>query len=186
MMDEDLAREPLRGLKRSEFERLVELGLFEDEKLELLRGMLVPMSPQGDRQARAVRRLNKLLVLALVDRASVGPQLPFAASASSEPEPDLYVIPPDEGLEGHPTTALLIIEIADESLRKDRRVKAPIYADNGVPEYWIVNLRDDVVEVHRQPVDGAYTRVTTHPPGDTLRLLAFPDVAIAVADIIPR
>jgi Uma2 family endonuclease len=185
-IDAVVGRDNIRPLKRSEYDRLVELGAFGDERLELLRGMLVARSPQGSRHAEAVRRLTRILLQALGERATVGPQVPFAALPDSEPEPDLSVVPPGDYSDHHPSQALLIIEVADESLRKDRSVKAPIYAENGVADYWIVNLRSNVIEAYRAPVEGVYTSVTTYAPAARIPLLAFPEIGIAVAEVIPR
>ena len=184
MLDADqVTPDRFRPLKRREYDRLVELGVFEDEKLELLRGALVTMSPQGLAHTRAVVRLTRTLTLALADRAFVCCQVPFAASEDSEPEPDVMVVPTTSYVDDHPTQAFLLVEVASSSLRKDRGVKRDLYAENGVPEYWIVNVADRVVEVYRTPVDGRYTEHHEVGPDARLRLAVFPDVEIAVADL---
>lgn len=178
-----IAPESIRPLSRAEYERLVALGCFEDERIELLEGTLVSMSPQGPRHVSILRRLTRLLVVAIGDRAEVQVQGPLALGDTSEPEPDLALVPP--GCEDVlPSHAFLVIEVADSSLDKDRRVKAPLYAAAGIPEYWIVNLADRVIEVHRDPRDGAYGNTASRAPGDTITLAAFADVCVAVADIL--
>jgi Uma2 family endonuclease len=180
--------EPLRirPLRRVEYDRLVELGVFdEDEKIELLRGVLVAMSPQGADHAYVIERLNKLFVDALGDRGRLRPQAPFAASELSEPEPDLAVYPPAPYARAHPDRALLIIEIAHSSLRKDRGIKAEIYAEAEVPEYWIVDLVHLAVEVRTAPANGHYTRTITHGRGERIALVAFPDIVLAADDFLP-
>ncbi|MEZ6187602.1 MAG: Uma2 family endonuclease [Planctomycetota bacterium] len=175
----------LRFLRREEYDRMVEVGLFQDEKLELLRGLLVRMSPSGAPHMAVIERLTELLVLALNRRAWVRVQGAFAASADSQPEPDLAVVPREDNSQAHPSAAHLLIEVSDSSLQIDRQVKAAIYAANGVPEYWIVNLVDDVVEVRTEPKGDAYARVTPYRPGDTIRLMAFPDVTVDVSAVLP-
>jgi Uma2 family endonuclease len=180
----DLAPERVRPLKRVEFERLVDAGVFDDERVELLDGAIVEMSPQSALHAATIRRLTKTLVLAAADRAEVCPQLPFAASDVSLPEPDLALVPPGASDEAHPDRALLVVEVALASLRKDRLLKTEIYARAGVPEYWIVNLAERVVEIHTSPRDGAYAAVRAVGRTETIRLVALPDVAVAVSDFL--
>ncbi len=180
-----LAPETLRPLRREEYDRMVEVGLFEDERIELLRGMLVTMTPPGSEHSEAVRRLNELLVLDLHERARISPQCPFAALDDSQPEPDLAVLPRQDHSKAHPSSAFLVVEVAMSSLRKDRRVKTSIYAENGVPEYWIVNLVAGQIEVHCNPEDGRYKGLVTYDRGQAIRLQAFPDVEISVDSVLP-
>jgi len=182
---DQIAPEVVRPLKRSEYDRLVELGVFDGEKLELLRGALVTMSPQGAPHANTAQRLTKRLILALGERAEVRCQFPFAATEDSEPEPDIAVVPVGDYFTQHPTTAHLIVEVADSSLRKDRVVKPAIYATAGVSEYWIINLREGGVERLTMPVDGEYTKREQLGRGDRIALLEFPDVVLAVDEILP-
>ena len=172
-----------RPLKRVEYDRLVELGAFEDEKLELLRGALVTMSPQKGPHAHAASWLTDLLARALGDRALVRCQCPLAIADDSEPEPDVAVVPRTRYRSEHPTAAYLVVEVADSSLRKDREVKRDIYAEAGVPEYWIVNVREQVVEVYRTPVEGRYTERRQVGADVRLRLVEFPDVEIVLAEL---
>ena len=152
-----LSSENLRPLRRAEYDRMVEMGLFQEERIELLHGLLVEMSPIGTGHCEAVRRLTELFILALHERATVSPQLAFAASDDSEPEPDLAVIARKDHSHEHPKAAYLLVEVSESSLHKDRRIKTGIYANNGVPEYWIVNLIDDVIEVRTEPQGDRYT-----------------------------
>ena len=179
------ASERLRPLKRSEYDRLAELGFFDDEKIELLNGMLVTVSPQGPEHAHGVRTLMALIIRGVGDRATVQCQLPLGAGDDSEPEPDVAVIPSQDYSREHPTQALLVAEVSNSSLPKDRLLKAGLYARSGVPEYWIVNVPARCVEIYRNPQDGEYTSVTTHGVGEVIRPLAFPDLAIAIAELFP-
>ena len=179
--------EPLRirPLRRAEYDRLVRLGVFEDEKIELLRGAMVEMSPQGSQHADCAAQLMQILVLRLRERAHVRAHSPFAASDDSEPEPDVAVYPPRRYADGHPQTAYLLIEVADSSLKKDRGVKSEIYAEAAVPEYWIVDVVRGAVEVRTEPSDGHYTRTMTYGRGERITLVAFPDLAIATEEFLP-
>jgi Uma2 family endonuclease len=142
------------------------------------------MSPKGPPHESALQRLNALLVPRLAGRAVVRIQGSFAASDGSEPEPDVAVVPLGEYRDAHPAEAHLLIEVADSSLSVDRRIKAGLYAESGVPEYWIVNVRDGVVEVHTEIVAGSYTRVQPFRPGGVIQLGAFSDVTVAVSDVL--
>jgi Uma2 family endonuclease len=176
--------ERIRPLSRKEYDRMVELGMFEDERIELLDGMLVEMSPQGNLHALVTEWFTERLIVALHTRYRVRCQLPYAASAWSEPEPDIAVFP-RKVTHDHPCEALLLVEIADSSLTKDRILKRRIYAAAGVPEYWIVNLRDRTVEVHTRPTARGYERVAVLADGDVLRPRRVRGVALAI-DEIPR
>ena len=178
------APEQIRPLRRVEYDHLVTLGTFEGERVELIDGAIRRMSPIGPPHASTVALLTELLVLALAGRARVRVQTSFAASELSEPEPDFCIVPRDDHHSAHPSAAHLIIEVADSSLRYDRGEKAKLYAASGVPEYWVVNLRESVVEVYRDPAAGGYLQLTTVPKGARLHLLAFPDVELAVDDFL--
>ncbi len=176
----------VRPLRRVEFDRMVELGVFdEDEHIELLDGVLFSMSPQGETHSDCSGVLMTLLIRRLGDRVSVRAHSPFAAGEYSEPEPDVGVYPPRTYGQGHPDKAFLIVEVADSSLRKDRGLKSEIYAENGVPQYWVVDLVHGTVEVRTEPVDGQYARLQTYRRGERIPLIAFPDVEIATDDFLP-
>jgi Uma2 family endonuclease len=174
----------LRPLRRLEYERMAAEGFFEDERVELLDGVIVEMTPQGTRHAVAIERLSHLLFAAVGGRARVRIQLPFAASEVSLPEPDVAVVPVADYELAHPSQARLIIEVAESSLKKDRLVKARVYAIAGVTEYWVIDIAAKTIEVCSEPVGGAYTQIRAARPGDVIRLRAVPDVEIAVADIV--
>jgi Uma2 family endonuclease len=164
---------------------MVELGLFQDERLELIRGVLVKMSPQYAPHASTVQKLTQLLAVRVQGRFSLRIQLPLALSDDSEPEPDAAIVPLGDYETEHPTSALLVIEVADSSLQQDRG-KAEVYASAGVGEYWIVNLGARTVEVYSSPEGDRYAEVRTLRVGDALRPAALPDVSIAVAEILPK
>ena len=173
-----------RPLRRVEYDKLIELGAFENERIELLDGVLVPMSPIAPPHASAVQKLGELLIPVLLGRASVRIQNPFAALEISEPEPDVVVAPRSDYDTAHPADAHLIIEVSESSLKQDRGIKRRIYAECGVPEYWVVNLVEHRIEVHTDPALGAYRSVVLYERGQSIRLQFFPDVEIRVLDVI--
>jgi Uma2 family endonuclease len=177
--------QPNRGpMTRAEYEVLVRRGALEDARVELLYGRLVSMSPQGEPHTYSVSQLMTLLVRALGDRARVRVQAPFAALDESEPEPDVAVVAPGDYLDGHPRIAFLIVEVAETSLARDR-AKARLYAAAGVTEYWIVNLPEQVLEVHREPGLEGYAAVSHRGRGEKIVLAAFEDIAVAVDEVLP-
>ena len=177
-----LAPERIRPLLRREYDVLVEAGLFDGERVELLRGVLVEMSPQGEPHSRITAWLHGMLVRALpMDRYDVRSHSPFAASEDSEPEPDVSV-----SLRGEdgptPANTLLLIEVAFSSLTKDRVIKTEIYAQAGVPEYWIVDVRTSSIEVLTDPGPQGYTETFRVERG-TIEPRCLSGVAIDLADI---
>jgi Uma2 family endonuclease len=180
----DLHHWPLHRLTRRDYEQMIDAGIFgEDDHVELLNGAIVDMSPQYPPHADAIRELTRLLVRAVPEPMRVGVQVPLALGDASMPEPDLCVIahPPPVG--EHPASALLVVEVAASSARADRIVKGPIYAAAGVPEYWIVDVGSQHVEVHREPLDDHYGNVRVARPGDALELLCCPGATVDVAAI---
>jgi Uma2 family endonuclease len=163
---------------------MVQMGMFEGERVELLFGTIVLMSPHGPEHDGSLDDLGDRLTHALGTRAKVRIQSAFAASDGSEPEPDIAVVARQSYRAAHPDRAWLIVEVADSSLAKDRELKAKLYAASQVDEYWIVNLVDRAIEVYRDPRDGVYASVSAHARGDVLRLLAFDDVEVNVSDVI--
>jgi Uma2 family endonuclease len=181
----DVPSELVRRLSRAEYDALGRLGHFDDQKVELLYGVIVRMSPIGPPHVWASNCLGNALIRALGDRAFVAIQSSFAASEDSEPEPDIAVYPPGDYRKVLPSTALLIVEVSDSSLKRDRNVKTGLYASIGVPEYWIVDLVHGLVLVHRNPVDGAYTSLVSVGAGGTVSPAAFPDVVIPTDRFLP-
>lgn len=176
----------IRGLKRREYEQLAKLGVFENERVELLYGMVVTMSPTDPSHHESTDTLDEVLSTQLVGRARVRVQSSFAASDDSEPEPDILVVPPVKYWDEHPTRAFLVIEVARSSLRKDRGIKARLYGSVEVDEYWIVDVDGGCVHVLRDPDgEGQWRSKHVARRGDTLHLVAFPDVMVAVDQVLP-
>ncbi len=166
---EDMPEVRVRPLRRAEYDVLVEQGLLtEQDRIELLDGELVAMSPQNAPHAGIVEALTERLVPALAGSARVRVQLPFAAGEHSEPEPDIAIVPADEPRDHHPERALQVIEVADATVRLDLVRKARIYAAAGVPTYWVIDLGDQVVHVHTGPSETGYATVTQHGPDEPL------------------
>ncbi len=176
--------EVIRPLRRVEYDQLVSLGAFQDERIELLEGELVTMSPIGAPHSATVQRLTHLLVLAFHGRAAVRVQSSFAALELSEPEPDFAVVPLGDYDTDHPSEAYLIIEVAESSLALDRGKKLRLYASSTVPEYWVVNLPERCIEVYTGPSPGAYAHCERYEHGQSIRLSEFPDISFAVADVL--
>ncbi len=181
-----------RRWTRREYGRLIDLGvLHEDEPLELLEGRLVVAEPRRAPHATAIDLAAEALRRAFGPGWRVRVQLPLALGRASEPEPDVAVVRGEarDYLAEHPTTAALVVEVADASLHLDRRVKARIYARAEIADYWIVNLVDRVVEVHRDPVGAGraarYRDVVTTRAGERVVPLAAPFASVSVAELLP-
>lgn len=173
-----------------EYLALVDTGVLRpDDRVELLDGVIVSMAPQNPPHASGTALIDDVLREAIGKRAAIRVQLPLALGRHSMPEPDVAVVPgkTSDYFDRHPTTALLVVEAADSSLAQDRLTKARIYAAAGIPEYWLVNLRDGCVEVFRapDPVIHQYAEVTTAWPGDRLELVAVPGTTVNVNDLLP-
>ena len=172
-----------------EYHRMLETGILRArEPVELIRGEIVHKMGIGTRHVGCVAFLNQRLVLRLADRTLLSPGGPVVILPDSEPEPDITLLKPraDFYRQAHPQPedVLLVIEVADSSRRFDRNVKRPLYAETGIAEYWIVDLVDEVVEVHRQPESGAYRHVERIGRGGSVSPQAFPDVALSVDEIL--
>jgi Uma2 family endonuclease len=142
------------GCDIDEYFALADTGsIAPDDRTELLQGLIVSMSPQHPRHAATVWWISGRLAALVGDRGIVRSQLPFLVGRDSVPEPDVAVVPFrfDGYQTSHPDRGLLIVEVADASLGQDRFTKSRIYALAGVPDYWLVNLRDRCVEWFRAP-----------------------------------
>jgi Uma2 family endonuclease len=182
-----------RRVTRGEYERMIECGIFRaDERLELVDGWLVVKEPQSDPHAVAVDLVGATLRRAFGDAWLVRAHAPLALGVRSRPEPDVSVVPgPARRYVGaSPRLAALVVEVARSSLRFDRARKAAVYARAGVRDYWIVNLVDRVLEVHRDPVRTSpargwrYRSAAVLRPSDHVTPLAV-STAVAVADLLP-
>ena len=172
----------------ADYHRMAEAGILnEDSRVELIQGQIVDMAAIGAPHLGMVNRLNRLLSAVLAGSAVISVQNPVRLDDASEPEPDVAVLKPrvDDYGTATPRAAdvLLLIEVADTSLSHDRDVKAPLYAEGGIAEYWIVDLAGPAVEVHRQPRNGRYAQVQRVGPERVLDISMLPGVTLPAADL---
>jgi Uma2 family endonuclease len=180
--------EPLFTAER--YFALVDEGVLQpDDRVELLEGVIVAMPPQGIVHSTLVAIVAKQLWKLIGDRAAIRSHSPLVVGARSVPEPDVAVVPgPDtDYFTRYPDSALLVVEVAHTSLPQDRLTKAAIYAAAGIPEYWIVNVRDRALEILRDPDRRLrlYADRRTAALDEVVTLVALPDVHVPVASILP-
>jgi Uma2 family endonuclease len=173
----------------AQYHHMAETGLLsEDDRVELIDGEVVELTPIGRRHAAAVVRLTRACYESIGRRAVISPQNPVELDQHGEPQPDLLLLRPraDDYAAAQPTASdvLLLVEVADSSLEYDRQVKLPLYARANIPEVWVEDLVHDVVEVHRDPGPEGYRSVRLVRRGETIQPLAFPDVDIPVDAIL--
>jgi len=180
---------------REEYYKMAEANILApDERVELIEGEILQMAPQGPSHSTGILTAQEALRTAFGSDFNVRPQLPLSSGLASEPEPDIAVVSGSlrDYRTAHPSTALLVVEVSDTTLAFDRRGKASLYARAGIQEYWVVNLPEQQVEVHRDPrpnpdmpLGYGYAQITFHKAGDAISPLATPDAAIPVADLLP-
>ncbi len=162
--------------------------LHEDDRVELIAGEIVAMSPINAPHAGHVKRLIRLFTSRLGDRALISAQDPVQLGEDSQPQPDVALLKPRDDFyaRSHPTPAdvLLIVEVSDSTVDYDRDVKAPLYAPAGVPELWLVNLADGRLEADRLQGPKGYREQRRLWPGDEIAPLAFPEVIFRVDEIL--
>ncbi len=176
----------------NEYYQMGDLGFFNGKRVQLIRGEIIQISPMNSPHATSIRLLENILREVFGKGFDVRSQLPMSFSKIDEPEPDIAVV---EGTirdytDNHPKSAVLLVEVADTSLRFDRKQKAELYAENMIGEYWIVNLKQRCLEVYRQPVKDAdfefsYAEKFVVSEGESISPLAKPSAKIKVADMLP-
>jgi Uma2 family endonuclease len=183
----------LRRMTVDDYHRLIEIGFFAPgERLELIEGLVVLKDHYFPSHSGCVAELHEWFGERLKRRVSIRSQLPITITVSqSEPEPDLVLARRTSYRESHPTPEdiFLIVEVSESSLWQDQHVKLPMYAEAGIPEYWIVNLQDGQLEVYCQPVQNTgksadYLVKKRYISGYTIAPLAFPECLLAVGDIL--
>jgi len=172
-----------------EYYRMAEAGILTgDDRVELIDGEIVEMSPIGSHHGGQVKRLNALFTARLGTRAIVSVQDPVRLSPHSEPQPDLALLRPREDFyrRSHPEPAdvLLLVEVMDTTVEMDRRVKGPLYARSGIVETWLVDVNADRIETYRSPGADGYREVRVLRRGEALAIGAFPDCPFAVDDLL--
>jgi Uma2 family endonuclease len=177
-----------RNFSRVEYENMIRAGILgEDEHLELVGGRIIAMSPEGPMHAAAIDLCADALRSIFASGYTVRVQHPLAVDSDDEPEPDVAVVRggPRDHLAEHPHDAVLVAEVAESSLEYDRRDKALLYARAGFSDYWIVDLVNRRVEVHRDPAPSGYRRIVSLSSGDEIAPLAAPEMQIAIATLLP-
>lgn len=177
-----------RRFNVAEYYKMAEAGVFAPgERVELIDGDVVPMSPMGRRHSSKIGRLNGAFY-PLYGRALVWIQQPLNISDRTEPEPDLMLLRPrDDFYEAHhpmPPDVLLLVEVMDSSSPYDRGFKLGLYARSGVPEVWLVDIPGRQVETYRRPVGGLYTEIAIRSPGESVAPEAFPEFVVAIDAIL--
>jgi Uma2 family endonuclease len=172
-----------------QYHKMAESGILtENDRVELIQGEVIEMSPIGRRHASCVARLTRLFTLRLGETAIVWPQNPIELDDTSEPQPDLTLLQPrpDFYESGHPQPEdiFLIVEVADTTAKFDRGVKIPLYAKDNIAEVWLVDINQQCIEVYRQPSPTGYKNVQTFQRGQTLSIQAFPDIEITVDQVL--
>ena len=174
----------------ADYYKMAEAGILSpDDRLELIEGQIIEMPPIGSEHGGRVNKLNRLLVTVLGSRAILSVQNAVRLSDILEPVPDFAVLRPrqDDYTASHPTApdVLLLIEVADSSLKYDRGVKARLYARHGVPEFWIVDVRARRVSIYRTPEGDSYKSITQLAGLETLTIEALPGIELNTNDIFP-
>jgi Uma2 family endonuclease len=185
----------LKRWTREDYDKMIEAGIFAPgERVELIDGEIIEMSPQNSGHTTAVRLTEDALRAAFGAGFEVRTQMPLALDPYSEPEPDVAVVPgsPRDYRRAHPTTALLVVEVADSAFAYDRDQKSSLYARAGIADYWLLNLVDRRLEVYRDPglmaqarYGWGYQTVQPYTSGDAVAPLAAPHVLIAIVDLLP-
>ena len=183
----------LAGRKRrfsvENYHRLGEVGILgPDERVELIEGEIIKMAPIGSVHVSVVNRLNELFFRRLLGQAIVSVQNPVILKPSSEPQPDISLLSPRQDQYRNslpePEDVLLLVEVADTTLAYDMSKKVPLYAAQGIQEVWIVDVEADRVHVFREPTEKGYDSIWDLPRGRKFSLLGFPDVEIAVDEVL--
>jgi hypothetical protein len=189
---EDMALEVVaarRLFTREEYHRMGEVGILKrSDRVELIQGEIVKMSPQGRRHRAFIDNLTQLLGQRLAGRAIVSVQMPIVLADDTEPEPDVQILRrrpvPYKDREAHADDVLLLIEMAESSQAYDRSTKLRLYAVAGIPEYWIVDCVGESIEVYRTPQADGYRDVTrVNDPAARVAPQMFPDVTLALSEI---
>ena len=184
---------PVQQLKRqftvSEYWKMAEVGILTpSDRVELINGEIIQMSPVGKRHAACVNRLNQLFYQRLGDGAIISVQNPILLNNLSQPQPDIALLQPrrDFYASGHPQPPdiFLIVEVADSSINYDKEVKIPQYAAAGIAEVWLIDLNGNLLQVYRQPSAGEYQILLEFQPENRLHPLAFPEITFQVNDLI--
>lgn len=167
-----------RKIKVVDYHRMFESGILtKEDKVELIKGEIIEMSPSGSLHAAIIDRISNFMMLALGNQIIVRSQSPVQISDLSMPEPDISVLKPSQDFyaQAHPLPEdiFLLIEVADSSYRYDKEIKLPVYAKAGISEYWIVNIEKKEIEAHREPHNEIYSKIDIIQLDQSLTFYAF-------------
>jgi len=173
---------------RDIYHKMAELAIFqESDRLELIKGEIIEMSPVGTRHAACVNRLNQLLGKKLPSETIISVQNPIVLTNNSEPQPDLVILKYRQDFYAnqhpHPEDILLLIEVSDSSIDYDKNVKIPLYAENQISEVWLVNLNDNSVEIYQKPYRNYYQSIQKLSAINIISLNNFPEVEIKISEL---
>lgn len=187
---------PAKRFTIAEYERLGQLGFFgEDDRVELINGEIIPMVSKGKPHSVCETRLERELYKLVGERATLRGQQPIIIPDYNEPEPDRVIVKnrEDDYLREHPSPLdiLLLIEIADSSLKYDQETKLPIYAKAGICDYWIFNLIENCLECYSEPYQNwqdkfGYRRKLVFLPNEAVNLPCFPDLILDLSRVFPQ
>jgi Uma2 family endonuclease len=180
----------IRQLTSTEYYGMMQSGIIrEGERVELILGQIFTIAAKGTRHTVSTTRLLKELLMLVGERTIVRCQDPITLPNNSEPEPDIVIarLRSDDYVNSHPSPEdiILVIEVADSTIKFDRDTKAPLYAAAGIGEYWIINLVDDRLEIYRQPEGNIYTSIEIVTPPRSIRLSQFPEILLNISDFFP-
>jgi len=190
--------EPLESPKphrftRDEYYRLADMGMFQDQRVERIFGEIVDMAPQNNPRYLSISLAAKELERVFSHGYWIRPQGPLSLGDDSDPEPDIAVVKGAmRDFKDHPTTALLVVEVSDSTLRFDRTIKAALYAKQGIADYWLININGKNLEVRRNPIQDStlptgwkYATLLVFDVTDDVAPLARPEAKIRVASMLP-
>ncbi len=189
MMNLQWQPEPMRlRFSVDEYYKMIELGMLKDyEKAEIIEGELIKKMTIGDRHAYVVDVLNKFFIKNVSDRIQVRIQNPLRISDFDEPEPDIVLsdlTKYDGKRHPRPAEVLLVVEVSDSTLKYDRDVKLALYSNAGIAEVWIVNLINNIIEIHQKPSNGIYQLAQIKKPGDIAESMVLPELKLNVDEVL--
>ena len=190
MMTEELVLRPRHRWTVAEYHRMAEVGLLnEDSRVELIDGEIIEMAPIGSSHGGNVNRFIRLFSKVVGDKAIIAAQNPVVLSGYAEPQPDLAILrwreDDYEQSNPHPEDVLLLIEVSDSTLKYDRDVKVPLYANHGIPEVWLLDLQRKQLEIYHDPAHGQYRQRDCRRAGQIAPILC-PDAVIDLAELFPN
>jgi Uma2 family endonuclease len=168
-----------------EFQRISDAGIFPpDSRFELIRGEIIEMPIPTRLHSGRVNKLTRVFTSKLGESAIVCIQNPMFVDKMSEPRPDVVICKPFGPFEPEPSDVLLLVEISDTSLRYDTKIKSRLYAEAGIPEYWILNIPDNVLQVRTDPSDGEYRQIENHKRGRSITAKMLPDTVFTIDELL--